>query len=162
MECLKPALHAQPASTDLGDPKPSRVAQPSDRVAQRLPQCCFPTPLLSTDTQRPPPGAGLQSPQSLLWNGKLQYLLLGSVALVLDDQQGTVRIGLVLHRVDPVGQGVVAEGQATMLVGLDLLSVLRPDRHQHGRAAQEQRVRPMVDVLAAEVPDPQMRLDISR
>ena len=93
--------------------------------------------------------------QRLVPYGKAQPLLIWAVALALHDQHRAVRVALVARDLDPVVQWIVAEGQPAVLVCLDPLRVFGPDRHQHGGAAQEQRVRAVVDVLAAKVPDVQ-------
>ena len=73
--------------------------------------------------------------QCLLGHRERKHLLLGPVALALDEQHRAIRIGEVPHHLDPVGERMVAEGQPAMLVGAAVLLLFRPDHHQHRGAA---------------------------
>ena len=73
----------------------------------------------------------------------------------MHDQYRTVRGAEVADIAQPVGQALIAEDQALIGGFVLVLGFGRPDQQEDRAGAQEQRVRAVIQVLAAEIPDVQ-------
>ena len=80
-------------------------------------------------------------------------LVLGAVTLGLDDEHRRPRPTEGAHVGQPVGERLVAKREAAMGVELLRLRLGRPHERENRTGLQEQRMRAVIDVLPAEIPD---------
>ena len=150
---FQPALHTQAAGADHH--RALALLQPVDRVAQGFVQrgpAAF--RWLSAVVQF----LGVaERVQSLLRHRRAADFVLRPVALRLYDEHWAVGVAQVADIVHPVGQRTIAEPDANVLVRIGVVAVLGPEQQEHRARLNEQRMRAMVDVLTAEVPDMQPR-----
>ena len=79
--------------------------------------------------------------------------VLQPVAAGLHDQHRTVGRREVADIRQPIGQPLVAEDDAVICVSLGILGLPCPNREEDRAGAQEQRMRAMIQILSAEIPD---------
>jgi hypothetical protein len=75
--------------------------------------------------------------------------------LGLHHDHGRVLAAKFAHIIQPIAERLIAERNAAVLVIMNGLRLRRPDQHENGARLQEQRVRAVIDVLAAEIPNPE-------
>ena len=87
------------------------------------------------------------------WRQRL--LLFTHVTLRLHHDHRRILAAKFAHIVQPIAERLIAEREAAMLVVVKRLRLRRPDQHENGARLQEQRMRAVINVLAAEIPDPE-------
>ena len=75
------------------------------------------------------------------------------IALALNDQHGSICSGKGAEVIEPVGKWSVTERECVFLVGRLALQLRRPEHEKDGLSMKKERVRPVIDILAAEVPE---------
>jgi hypothetical protein len=74
------------------------------------------------------------------------------VALALHDDHRAPLASESTHVIEPVGERLVAQGDAVLVVFVPVLKLRGPKDEEDGAAAQEERMSAVIDVLSAEVP----------
>ena len=88
-------------------------------------------------------------------HGRAKALLLRQIALRLHHDHRRILAAKFAHIVQPIAERLVAECEAAIVVVVKRLRLRRPDQHENGARLQEQRVRAVIDVLPAEIPNPE-------
>src|SRR6185436_7926510 len=74
------------------------------------------------------------------------------VALALHDDHRAAFAGESPHVVEPVGERLVAQGDAVLFVLVPVFELRSPEDQEDGAAAQEERMSAVIDVLSSEIP----------
>ena len=94
-----------------------------------------------------------KSIERFISHGRAKTLLLWQIALRLHHNHRHILATEFAHIIQPIAERLVAECEAAIVVIVKRLGLRRPDQHENGARLQEQRVRAVIDVLAAEVPN---------
>ena len=83
----------------------------------------------------------------------MEYPFIAGIALALYDQHGSICPGKGAEVIEPVGKRAVTERECAFLVGRLALQLRRPEQEKDGLSMKEERVRAVIDILSAEVPE---------
>jgi hypothetical protein len=125
-------------------------AQPADRLAQLAIEFVASAVVQRAVVQA---DAMAERPHRVGGNRRRQVLVLRPVAMRLRDQHRAVRGAEMPDIAEPVRQAPVAEDHALVRVFVFVLGLACPDQQEDRAGAQEQGVRAVIQVLAAEIPD---------
>src|SRR5271166_3226054 len=87
---------------------------------------------------------------------RADVLVAGPIAPRLDDRQGAIAPAEMPDVVDPIEERLIAKNHHIAFVLRPALEVFCPQQGENGVVSHEQRMRALVDVLAAEVPHLQL------
>ena len=93
--------------------------------------------------------------ERLVVYGRAKALLLRQIALRLHHDHRRVLAAKFAHIVQPIAERLVAEREAAIVMLVKRLRLRRPHQHENGARLQEQRMRAVINVLPAEIPDPE-------
>ncbi len=96
-----------------------------------------------------------KSVERFVVHGRAKRLLLRQIALRLHHDHRRLLAAKFAHIVQPIAERLIAEREAAIVVLVKRLQLRRPHQHENGARLQEQRVRAVIDVLPAEIPDPE-------
>ena len=147
-------LHARPANSDFGNAL--LFLQPVRRLMQCFVERSSPSVTLGAVVQQL---EKRKRRKRFLRNRRDNEPVLLPVAAGLHDQNRASGSAKLPDILDPIGQGLIAEGNTVEAVLVSILGLENPDEHENRPAAQKQRVGTVIDILPSEIPDlqPQRR-----